>query len=84
MDTITICLNGKPAEEIESGDFFHSLPWHALMPAIIEMVNLRPYEKIDGLIISSEDVRVRISQKVGRKANSLKTVDQNSQITANT
>lgn len=76
MDNIIISLNGHAPAEIENGDFFHSLTWDALMPTITKMVSLRPYEKIDGLIISPEDIRVKISQKVGRKAGSSKGAEQ--------
>lgn len=81
MDNIIISLNGHSPAEIENGDFFHSLPWDALMPTISTMANIRPWEKIDGIIISQDDIRVKISQKVGRKASS-KNTDQ--EITANT
>lgn len=67
MTKLIIPLNGTPAEEIEGVGFFHSIPWDALMPTIMKMANLRPYEKVDGLIISDADVQLRISQKPGRK-----------------
>lgn len=67
MDKIIIPLNGKTAAEIENGEFFHSIPWDALMPHINQMASVRPYEKIDGLIVSETDIQVRISQKRGPK-----------------
>lgn len=76
MNTITICLNGQPAEEIEKGDFFHSLTWEALMPTINKMANIRPWERVDGIIISPEDIRLAISQKPGRKLNSVTAVKE--------
>lgn len=79
MDKIIIPSNGQTAEEVESAGFFHAIPMDALMPVIEKMSNLRPWDKIDGIIITSEDIRVKISQKVGRKP---KNTDQ--EITANT
>lgn len=69
MDKIIIPSNGQAKEEIEQGDFFQSIPWTALMPIISEMSHLRPWEKVDGIIITSEDIRVKISQKPGRKTS---------------
>lgn len=69
METIIIPLNGQEKAEIESGDFFHSIPWDALMPEIIRLCNMRPWDKADGLIVSADDIPVKISQKVGRKPN---------------
>lgn len=70
MDKLIISFNG-PAEHIEQGDFFHSILWDALMPKIQEFANLRPYEKIDGLIITDTDIRVKISRKKGKTKKQL-------------
>lgn len=68
MDTIIICLNGKPAEEVAKTEgVITAINWDAIMPAINDLVRLRPYEQVDGLIVSDIDIRVKISQKRGRK-----------------
>lgn len=50
MNTITICLNGKPAEEIEKiqGTII-SVNWDSLLPTIEKSVRLRDDEIIEGL-----------------------------------
>lgn len=62
-------MNGKPADEVAKSEGM-SVNWDALMPAINEMVRLRPYEQIDGLVINDTDINVKISQKRGRKTKS--------------
>lgn len=75
MNTITICLNGQPAEEIEKMDgVISSVSWAALMPTISEMVRLRTDELIEGIVINDTDIRVKIGRKKGRKVNSVKPI----------
>lgn len=70
MDTIIICLNGKPAEEVAKIEgVITAINWDAVMPTINDLVRLRPYEQVDGLIVSDTDIRVKISQKRGRKTS---------------
>lgn len=68
MNNIVVSLNGQPKEEIEKIDgVIMSVPLDALLPHISEYVRLRPYELIDGLVISDTDIRVKISRKRGRE-----------------
>lgn len=72
MDKLIISFNGLSESEIENQATLLSVNWAALMPAIEGFVRLRPYEKINGLIINDTEIRVSIAQKSGRKATGKK------------
>ena len=66
METVKIFFNGTTDTDFKSG-VIQSISWDSLLPTISDFVKLRPYEQISGLEINDTEVRVKISQKKGRK-----------------
>lgn len=68
MNTVTVCFNDTPAQEVEKLDgTIMAVPWTALLDTIGNSVRLRPDEIILGLLANDTDIRVKISRKKGRK-----------------
>lgn len=75
MQTLTVLLNGKTAEEVAKSDITMSVNWEALIPALSEFVRLREYENIEGLLVSDTDIKVKIGMKRGRRVYKTKEVE---------
>lgn len=68
MDKLIISFNGHSTDEIAStSGVIMTIPWDALQETISQRIHLRDYEKIDGLIVTDTDIRVKISRRKGRK-----------------
>lgn len=68
MSKTIVSFNDTPASEVEKLDgVISAFSWNALLPTITEFVRLRSDEVIDGLVVSEEDIQVKISRKKGRK-----------------
>lgn len=71
MDKVIVAFNDNPEAEIEKMDgVITEFSWDSLLPSIGSLIRLRPDEIIDGLVVTDESIKVKISRKKGRKSKS--------------
>jgi hypothetical protein len=60
-------INARDEASLKDASFTLTIPWDNILPAIEKDIMLRPDEMIDALVLSKDNIKVKVSRKKGRK-----------------
>jgi hypothetical protein len=74
MSRLIIPFNGQTTDQIEKQTdnlFKEQISWDGFLKILSEVIHLRPWDQVDGLILDEDGIEIKISQKRGRKSNKI-------------